>query len=99
MGTAHRALRGVHAHLGAILIAQHFGVLMDDRAGSLGSPRQALRVLERVQVSAARVEQARQIAWTAHLILKLVVIQQPRRLVAVFLVQLAAPFFWFSPMP
>ncbi len=91
MGAAQRAVVGVDANLGAILIAQNLGVLINDGAGGLGGARQPLGVLQGVQMTAARVDHSRKIALAAHMALKLIAIEQAHRFVGVLLVELASP--------
>ena len=99
MRATHRALRGVHRDLGAVLIAQHPGVLENHRPGRLGRARHALRELERVQMAAARIDEPAEIALAAHVRLQFIAIQQLHRGVAVVFVQLAGPILQFRDMP
>ena len=78
MRAAHTALRGMHHHLGSILVAQHGRVLEDLGAGGLGGARHSLSELERVQMAAARIEESAEITIAAHVRRQFVAVQQPR---------------------
>src|SRR5208283_3076890 len=67
---AYGALRGTHAHLGAVRVGERLRIFENARSRRLGGARQTLSVLEGMQVSAARVDQSAEIALAAHMGLK-----------------------------
>jgi hypothetical protein len=100
MPAAHPALRGMHDRSDALfLVAERPGSLEDHRAGRLRGARHASRELQRVQVPAARIQQAAEIAFAFHVRLQSVAVEQAHRLVTVLLTELLEPLGEFGYMP
>ena len=99
MPAAHPAVRRVHDDPGPLFVAKRPSVLVDHGAGRLGGTRHSLSEFQRVQMPAARIQQAAEIARAPHVGLQLPPVEQVHRAITVLAAKLLEPLAELDEMP